>query len=81
VSLEGTYPVKRPSLIVGHLAPDLDCLVAMWQLVRFGGAKHATFAFVPAGATTISRSTLTPGLCMSIPAVVASTIISTTIKR
>lgn len=40
-----------PEVIVGHLAPDLDCLVAIWQFVRFGDAQSARLAFVPAGAT------------------------------
>ncbi len=40
-----------PTVIVGHLAPDLDCLVAIWILVRFGDAAEAEFAFVPAGRT------------------------------
>jgi hypothetical protein len=43
--------VRTPEVIVGHLAPDLDCLVAVWQLVRFGGAQRARLEFVPAGAT------------------------------
>lgn len=43
--------MNTPAVIVGHLAPDLDCLVAIWQLVRFGGAKDARLAFVAAGAT------------------------------
>lgn len=38
-------------VIVGHLAPDLDCLVAIWILVRFGGATAADLEFVPAGRT------------------------------
>lgn len=41
----------NPSVIVGHLAPDLDCLVAIWILVRFGGAADASLEFVPAGRT------------------------------
>ncbi|HMO56877.1 MAG TPA: chromate resistance protein [Roseiflexaceae bacterium] len=37
-------------MIVGHLAPDLDCLTAMWILLRY--AFHdAELQFVPAGAT------------------------------
>jgi hypothetical protein len=40
-----------PSIIVGHLAPDLDCLAAIWILVRFGKAKEAALEFVPAGRT------------------------------
>ncbi len=43
--------MQAPFTIVGHLAPDLDCLVAIWMLVRFGGAGDATFMFVPAGQT------------------------------
>jgi hypothetical protein len=37
-------------VIVGHLAPDLDCLAAMWVLVRFGNSG-AELEFVPAGRT------------------------------
>lgn len=40
-----------PHTIVGHLSPDLDCLVAMWILVRFGEARDAALLFVPAGRT------------------------------
>lgn len=40
-----------PHVIVGHLAPDLDCLTAIWILVRFGGASEAELEFVPAGQT------------------------------
>jgi hypothetical protein len=40
-----------PKLIVGHLAPDLDCLAAIWILIRFGGAAEAELRFVPAGRT------------------------------
>jgi len=40
-----------PKRIVGHLSPDLDCLAAIWILVRFGGAKDADLLFVPAGRT------------------------------
>lgn len=38
-------------IIVGHLAPDLDCLVAMWILVRYTSASAAKLIFVPAGST------------------------------
>jgi hypothetical protein len=37
--------------IVGHLAPDLDCLTAIWILLRFDGAALAELEFVPAGRT------------------------------
>lgn len=40
-----------PKRIVGHLSPDLDCLAAMWILMRFGNAKDADLFFVPAGRT------------------------------
>ncbi len=40
-----------PKRIVGHLSPDLDCLAAIWILVRFGTAKDADLLFVPAGST------------------------------
>ena len=36
---------------MGHLAPDLDCLTAIWILIRFGGAEDADLHFVPAGTT------------------------------
>jgi hypothetical protein len=44
-----------PKTIVGHLAPDLDCLAAIWILVRFGAAKDAELSFVPAGTTLNGR--------------------------
>jgi hypothetical protein len=40
-----------PKVIVGHLAPDLDCLAAIWILIRFGRAPEAALEFVPAGQT------------------------------
>lgn len=43
--------MRTPETIVGHLAPDLDCLVAIWILIRFGGADDAELVFVPAGST------------------------------
>ncbi|MFN3374909.1 MAG: hypothetical protein ACK44M_15270, partial [Chloroflexus sp.] len=43
--------MKTPLTIVGHLAPDLDCLTAIWLLMRFGPAKDADLQFVPAGRT------------------------------
>jgi hypothetical protein len=33
------------------MAPDLDCLTAIWILIRFGRATHAGLEFVPAGRT------------------------------
>jgi len=47
--------VEQPVTIVGHLAPDLDCLTAIWILMRFGGAANADLQFVPAGATFDQR--------------------------
>ncbi|MBC8075855.1 MAG: hypothetical protein H7Y32_07255 [Chloroflexales bacterium] len=47
--------LSTPATIVGHLAPDLDCLTAIWILMRFGGAKKAELAFVPAGDTLDAR--------------------------
>jgi hypothetical protein len=47
--------VTRPTTIVGHLAPDLDCLTAIWILMRFGGASDAALEFVPAGGTLGGR--------------------------
>ncbi len=47
--------MPTPSTIVGHLAPELDCLTAIWILTRFGGAKNAALAFVPAGETLDGR--------------------------
>jgi len=44
-------PVERPTTIVGHLAPDLDCLTAIWIVMRFGDAGEAQLQFVPAGTT------------------------------
>jgi hypothetical protein len=43
--------VDLPTTIVGHLAPDLDCLTAIWIYMRFAGAVGADLAFVPAGTT------------------------------
>lgn len=45
-----------PDIIVGHLAPDLDCITAIWILMRFGGAEEADLAFVPAGSTLDNSS-------------------------
>ncbi len=54
--LEGERSTVKPTAtIVGHLAPDLDCLVAIWLLVRFGGAEDAELRFVPAGTTLDDR--------------------------
>jgi hypothetical protein len=47
--------MQAASTIVGHLAPDLDCLVAIWILIRLGGADHADLLFVPAGNTLDNR--------------------------
>ncbi|MFV9504294.1 MAG: hypothetical protein AB4911_06990 [Oscillochloridaceae bacterium umkhey_bin13] len=43
--------MATPQVIVGHLAPDLDCLVAIWILVRFGKTNEAQLEFVAAGRT------------------------------
>lgn len=43
--------MPTPKTIVGHLAPDLDCLAAIWIIVRFGKAADADLVFVPAGRT------------------------------
>lgn len=43
--------MQTPKVIVGHLAPDLDCLIAIWIFARFGGAADAELVFVPAGST------------------------------
>jgi hypothetical protein len=43
--------LEQPTTIVGHLAPDLDCLTAIWILVRLGNAAQANLEFVPAGRT------------------------------
>ncbi len=43
--------VDLATIIVGHLAPDLDCIAAIWILVRFGGISNAELQFVPAGET------------------------------
>lgn len=47
--------MEQLTTIVGHLAPDLDCLTAIWILVRFGGACDAVLQFVPAGETLHHR--------------------------
>lgn len=39
------------AIIVGHLHPDLDCLVAIWLLRSRGNLGDATLRFVPAGKT------------------------------
>lgn len=43
--------MTMPSVIVAHLAPDLDCIAAIWIFKRFGGATDAQLRFVPAGTT------------------------------
>ena len=43
--------MEQTTTIVGHLAPDLDCLTAIWILIRFGGAVDAVLEFVPSGET------------------------------
>lgn len=43
--------LAQPLTIVGHLAPDLDCLTAIWMLIRFDNAASAELEFVPAGTT------------------------------
>jgi len=43
--------LEQPTTIVGHLAPDLDCLTAIWILIRFDNAASAELEFVPAGTT------------------------------
>jgi hypothetical protein len=43
--------VTVPMTIVAHLAPDLDCIVAIWMFRRFGGAPDCRLRFVPAGTT------------------------------
>ena len=40
-----------PSVIVAHLAPDLDCIAAIWIFKRFGGATDVQLQFVPSGTT------------------------------
>ncbi len=47
--------MNRPALIVGHLSPDLDCLTAIWMLLRFGNMADAELHFVPAGETLDHR--------------------------
>lgn len=47
--------LEQATTIVGHLAPDLDCLTAIWMLIRFGGAANAELAFVAAGETLEGR--------------------------
>jgi len=43
--------LEQPTTIVGHLAPDLDCLTAIWIFIRFDYAADAELEFVPAGTT------------------------------
>jgi len=43
--------VATPSVIVAHLAPDLDCIAAIWIFKRFGGCSDVQLQFVPAGTT------------------------------
>jgi hypothetical protein len=47
--------VGQPTIIVGHLAPDLDCLTAIWILMRFGDMPNAELQFVPSGTTLHSQ--------------------------
>ena len=39
----------KTKVLIGHLAPDMDCLAALWMLRRWGGYAEATLFFVPAG--------------------------------
>lgn len=39
------------AIVVGHLAPDLDCITAIWILMRFGELDQAELHFVPSGST------------------------------
>ena len=41
--------------IVGHLAPDLDCVTAIWIMIRFDHNDDAELEFVPAGTTWQGR--------------------------
>ena len=41
----------QPITIVGHLAPDLDCLTAIWMLLRCEQHANAEIEFVSAGST------------------------------
>src|SRR6266498_467863 len=43
--------LEQPTTIVGHLAPDLDCLTAIWIFIHFDNAADAELEFVPAGTT------------------------------
>ena len=43
--------MEVPTTIVAHLAPDLDCIAAIWMFKRFGGAHDYQVRFVPAGTT------------------------------
>lgn len=42
--------MEQPVIIVGHLSPDLDCLTAIWIMVRYA-FSDAEIQFVPAGTT------------------------------
>jgi hypothetical protein len=50
-----TARVSLATTIVGHQAPDLDCLTAIWILMRFGGYADAHLHFVAAGTTLDDR--------------------------
>lgn len=41
--------VLTKTTLVTHLAPDLDALLGMWILIRFGGHSNYELAFVPVG--------------------------------
>jgi hypothetical protein len=43
--------LEQPTTIVGHLAPDLDCLTAIWILIRFDNLADAELEFIAAGTT------------------------------
>ncbi len=71
-----------PSTIVAHLAPDLDCIAAIWIFKRFGGLHDVNLQFVPAGTTLNNQ----PGivirrLCMLTPAMGVLTIINVMYAR
>jgi len=42
-------PRNDKTVLVTHVAPDLDALLSLWILIRFGGFADCELAFVPVG--------------------------------
>ena len=45
-----TVSIIQQPVLVGHRAPDLDCLAALWLLRRWGGYADSAVEFVAAGS-------------------------------